>query len=473
MPSGFTLMMGMSRSPQRTMTVRRVIHISILATAVFCGIGACATASFAAKPITAQSNRAQQAAPAIAPNNSSATPAPITHYTLSPEKTRQAQALARTGRRLYFAEFFWGLLILWLSLRTGWAAKIRDWATRAASNSLLQAAIFCPLLVLTLDLAALPLHAWAHSVLRGYGLSVQGWGSWFLDWMKAEAITLIIATFAGWILFLLIRRNPRRWWIGAWVGAVLLIIVGVYIQPLIIEPLFYDFHPLSESHPQLVRDVEQTIARAGISIPEDRILEMVASQKLNETNAYVSGIGNAKRVVFWDTLLARTNESQALSVFGHELGHYALGHVWKGIVLGAIGLAFTLPLLAWLFNGTLRKWEKIWYVRPPQDWTSLAVLLLLISILQFVATPINNAASRYIEHQADVYGLEVTHGIVPNSQQVAAQTDQILGESNLEDPTPSPYTVFWFYTHLPIAERLDFALRYDPWSNGGTPEFIH
>jgi Zn-dependent protease with chaperone function len=472
-PSGFRQKMGIVRLPERNSAARWIIRISILAVAAFCSIGACAAPSFAAKPVAAQASLAQQAAQAIAPSNPVTTAAPLTRYTLSPEKTRQAQALARTGRRLNFAEFSWGLLILWLALRTGWAAKVRDWATRAASNSFLQALIFCPLLLLTRDLAALPLHAWAHRVLRGYGLSVQGWSSWLLDWMKAEAITLILATFAGWILFLLIRRSPRHWWIGAWAGAVLLLIVGVYVQPLIIEPLFYDFHPLSESHPQLVRDVEETIARAGISIPEDRILEMIASQKLNETNAYVSGIGNAKRVVFWDTLLARTNEPQALSVFGHELGHYALGHVWKGIVLAAIGLAFALPLLAWLFNGTLRKWESIWYVRQPEDWTALAVLLLLISILQFVATPINNAASRYIEHQADVYGLEVTHGIFPNSQQVAAQTDQILGETNLADPNPSPYVVFWFYTHPPIAERVNFALHYDPWSTGGTPEFIH
>jgi STE24 endopeptidase len=467
LPSGFRLKTGISRSPERFSARRSTFYILVFAVAALCG------SIISAPPArAAQANLAQQAAQAIAPNPP-ATPAPITHYSLSLEKTHQAQALARTGRRFYFAEFFWGLLILWLSLRTGWAAKIRDWATRASSNTLVQAAIFCPLLLLTLDLTALPLHAWAHSVLLGYGLSVQGWSSWFLDWMKAEAITIILATLVGWILFLLIRRNPRRWWIGAWVGAVLLIIVGVYVEPLVIEPLFYDFQPLTESHPQLVRDVEQTIARAGILIPEDRILEMKASAKLNETNAYVTGIGNAKRVVFWDTLLARTNESQSLSVFGHELGHYALGHVWKGIILNAIGLAFALPLLAWLFNGTLRKWESIWYVRQPQDWTALAVLLLLISILQFVATPINNAVSRYIEHQADVYGLEVTHGIIPNSQQVAAQTDQILGETNLEDPSPSPYVVFWFYTHPPIAERLKFSLNYDPWNTGGTPEFIH
>jgi STE24 endopeptidase len=465
MLSGFNLKTEKSRTSGRNSKARRAICISILTAAISCSVNLCAA------PARSAAIPAPQTAPQTTPASSAA--APVIQYTLSPEKTRQAVALARTGRRLYFAEFAWSLLILWLALRTGWAAKLGDWATRASSNTYWQAAIFCPLLILTLDVPGLPLHAWAHSVVRGYGLSVQGWGSWILDWMKSEAITLILATFVGWILYLAIRRSPRRWWIGAWIAAVLLIIGGVYAQPFVFEPLFYDFHPLADSHPQLVRDVEQTIARAGITIPENRIFEMVASQKLNETNAYVSGIGNSKRVVFWDTLLARTNEPQALSVFGHELGHYALGHVWKGIVLSAIGLGISLPFLAWLFAGTLRKWESIWYVRPPQHWTSLTVLLLLSLILQFAATPINNAFSRYFEHQADVYGLEVIHGIVPNSQQVAAQTFQILGDSNLEEPNPSPYVVFWFYTHPPIADRVQFALHYDPWSTGAPPEFIH
>jgi STE24 endopeptidase len=419
-----------------------------------------------------------QAASASAPHSAqtaqaAAASTPVTRYTLPPDKLRQAVALARTGRRLYFLEFFSGLLALLVILRVGWAAKLRDWATRATSRSYLQALLFCPPLVFTLDLVRFPFHIWGHAVLRGYGLSVQGWGSWFLDWLKAEAITLLLATLAGWVLYLLIRRSPRRWWTGAWAAAVLLLIAGVYVEPLVIEPLFYDFHPLSETHPQLVHDVEQTIARVGVSIPEDRILEMRASSKVNELNAYVSGIGSTKRIVFWDTLFTSMNEPQTLSVFGHELGHYVFGHAWKGILLSAIGLGISLPILAWFFAGVLRKWESLWYVRAPQDWTSLAVLLLLISVFQFVATPVDNAVSRYIEHQADVFGLEVIHGVVPDSPQVAAQAFQILGEANLEEPDPSPYVVFWFYTHPPIADRIGFALAYYPWSQGASPEFIH
>jgi STE24 endopeptidase len=426
----------------------------------------CASGFFSAAAPAASSSAPQivQAPPAATP---------VTHYTLPPDKLRQAVALARTGRRLYFAEFFSGLLALLVILRVGWAAKLRDWATRASSRSYLQAFLFCPPLVLTLDLVRLPFHVWGHAVLRGYGLSVQGWGSWLLDWMKEEAITLGLATLAGWLLYQLLRRNPRHWWIGAWAAAVLLIIAGFFFEPLVIEPLFYDFQPLSATHPALVHDVEQVLARVGVSIPQDRILEMRASAKLNELNAYVSGIGGTRRIVFWDTLFTSMNEPQTLSVFGHELGHYVLDHAWKAIGLSAIGLGISLPILAWFFAGILHKWESLWYVRAPQDWTSLAVLLLLISVLQFVATPVNNAVSRYIEHQADVFGLEVIHGVVPDSPQVAAQAFQILGETNLEEPNPSPYVVFWFYTHPPIADRIGFALSYNPWSEGKSPEFVH
>lgn len=399
--------------------------------------------------------------------------APVTHYTLPPDKLQKAVALARTGRRIYFGEYFTVLIVLLVILRVGWAAKLSDWATRAISLRIVQALIFCPALLLTIDLAQFPFRVWGHAALRAYGLSVQGWLSWLGDWAKEEAITLVIATFVGWLLYLLIRRSPRRWWMAAWGAAMIFIVAGFYFEPLVVDPMFYDYRPLAETHPQLVTSVEEAISRVGVTVPESCIYEMLASKKVNELNAYVAGVGGTKRIVFWDTLLESMGEPQTLSVFGHELGHYVLGHAWKTIAASALGLGISLPILAWFFNGILRKWESLWYVREPRDWTALAVLLLLIFVFQFVATPIDNAFSRYIEHQADVFGLEVIHGIVPDSPQVAAQALQTLGETNLEEPDPSPAVVFWFYTHPPIADRINFALSYDPWKNGGSPEFVH
>jgi STE24 endopeptidase len=409
----------------------------------------------------------------IAPSTAQTASPRVTHYTLPPDKLRQAVALARAERVVYFVDFTWSLLVLLFILRAGWAARFRDWAALVNSRRAVQAAVFCPLVLGTIDLASLPLHVWWHGQVRAYGLSVQGWTSWLLDWVKSEAVGIAIATFAGWLLYELLCRSPRRWWIGAWAAALLLTVVGVYAEPLVFDPMFYDFQPLAKLHPALAWDVERIDSRVGVSVPQDRILEMFASRKVSELNAYVSGIGSEKRVVFWDTLLAAMDEQESLAVYGHELGHYVLNHIWKGIALSAIGLVIALPILAWLFRITLGRFGPRWHIRNQQDLAALAVMFFLVMLLQFASTPLQNAISRAIEHQADVFGLEVTHGIVPDAPQVAADSLRVLGETNLEEPDPSRFAVFWFYTHPPIEDRIQFALHYDPWSQGRSPEFVH
>jgi Zn-dependent protease with chaperone function len=106
------------------------------------------------------------------------------------------------------------------------------------------------------------------------------------------------------------------------------------------------------------------------------------------------------------------------------------------------------------------------------DWASLPVLLLFLSVFNFLGSPAFNAFSRYLEHQADIYGLEVIHGLVPDSAQVAAQSFQVSGEIDLDDPDPSPLVEFWLFSHPSTKERIDFALHYDPWSKGLPPQFV-
>jgi STE24 endopeptidase len=401
---------------------------------------------------------------------SPATP-PITHYSLPPEKERQAVELARTGRRIFFAEFITEVVVLLLLLRSGWAARFRDLAERVNWRPAVQAAVFWPLLLLTLSAANLPFRIWGHVLARSYGLSVQGWPSWMLDWIKSEAVSIAVVGFVGWIASMVIRRSPRRWWLGAWAVSVPLMIMGVYAEPFVVEPLFYDFHPLIETHPALAKNVQQTATLAGITIPQNEILEMDASRKVNWINAYVAGIGNSKRVVFWDTLLARTDESGALFTFGHELGHYALNHAWKYIGICALGMAVGYPLLVWVFAMVLRRFGDGWRIRAPHDWVALAALFLLVIVSQVAMMPLQNAITRHFEHKADVFGLEIIQGAIPDAPQAAARMLQVLGEANLEEPAPSSWNVFWLYTHPPIADRVRFALHYDPWSAGLPPKF--
>ena len=397
----------------------------------------------------------------------------ITHYILPPEKLRQAVELAHLEEGLYFAETAVEFVALWLLIRFGIAAAFRAVSERASSRRLIQAGLFAAMILLTLAILELPLHAYGHSLAVRYSLSVQTWPSWFLDSLKSESITIAIGALFAFVAWLMIRNFQQRWWIAVWIVMLPLIVIGAFIEPLVIEPLFYDFHPLADSHPTLTSKIQEIASAAGTQVPRDQIFEMLASQKLNALNAYVTGIGPSKRVVAWDTLFREMTDDEILYTVGHELGHYVLNHVWKGIAIGDVALFFGLWFVSQLQRSSLRRWSSAWKIRGPDDLAALAPLWLLFLLVNFASTPLVNAVSRYIEHQADVFGLEVIHGIVPDEHQVAAHAEQILGEANLEEPDQSWFTVFWFYDHPPIAQRLDFALHYDPWSQGHSPQFIH
>jgi Zn-dependent protease with chaperone function len=151
---------------------------------------------------------------------------------------------------------------------------------------------------------------------------------------------------------------------------------------------------------------------------------------------------------------------------------YVLHHIPKGLIFfaGFLLLAFYLGYrcIGWL----LARWGRSWEIGGPEDLASLPMLLLLLSVFSFVVNPIGSAFSRYLEHQADQYGLEVTHELTPASGQIAAQAFQVLGEVDLSDPDPNPVNVFLFYDHPPISDRVRFSLTYDPWAVGGQGEFV-
>jgi Zn-dependent protease with chaperone function len=268
------------------------------------------------------------------------------------------------------------------------------------------------------------------------------------------------------------RRSPRRWWLYFWFPAVLILLGLIVITPLVIDPLFDKFEPLSKEHPDLVASIEKLTRHAGVPIAPDRMFLMVASQKTNAINAYVTGLGASKRVVIWDTTIQKTSNDESLFIVGHELGHYVLGHVRQGFLLGAAGLLLALYLLFRGLHWALDRWAKEWKLCGQEDWASLAVLYLLLQVLLFVSSPVINGYSRMQEHAADVYGLEVIHGLVPNSEEVAAHAFQVLGDLDLSDPNPPRFITFWLYSHPPLADRLVFAHSYDPWSKGESPKYV-
>jgi len=428
--------------------------------------------AFPEKPATQGSPQQSSPSQDAASETKTADQTKTEQYTLSHERQAKAVAYSRAGYTLYFISYFFGGLFLFLILRLGWAAKFRDMAENVSDKKWMQGLVFVPLLFLTLDVLDLPVRLYWHALSLHYQQSVQGWGSWFWDWTKGELISVAFGIVLVLILFAVMRRSPRRWWLYFWFPAVLILLGVIVITPLVIDPLFNKFEPLSKEHPDLVASIERLTTHAGVPIPPDRIFLMAASQKTNAINAYVTGLGASKRVVIWDTTIQKTTNDESLFIVGHELGHYVLGHVWQGFLLGASGLLLALYLLFRGLHWAMDRWARDWKLYGQEDWASLAVLLLLLQALLFISSPVISGLSRMQEHAADVYGLEVIHGLVPDSEEVAAHTFQVLGEMDLSDPNPPPLITFWLYSHPPLAERLVFAHSYDPWSKGKSPKYV-
>jgi STE24 endopeptidase len=411
-------------------------------------------------------------APAQVAATNATTSSPTTAYTLSPDKLAKAKALYDLHGRLRIIDTVWSFALLLAVLYFGVAARYRDWAERTSKKSFVQAFVVVALLLMTLNILDWPLDAYRHSVSLQYGLSVQGWSSWFADVLKGEAIVIVIATLAFWAMIFLIRRSPRRWWFYYWLLAVPFLVLLTVIAPVVIDPMFNKFEPLDRNNPQLVDAIERVTQRGGLVIPRERMFEMKASEKVTTLNAYVTGFGPSKRVVVWDTTIKNASTPETLFVFGHEMGHYVLNHVIIGLALTAIGLLIVLYLVHRASPWFLRHFGQRWQIRELGDWAALPMIFLIISILGFVSTPIASSIGRVIEHNADVYGLEVTHGINANSQEAAAHAFQVLGELSLDYPYPSKLVVFWYYDHPSIPDRVRFAHGYDPWSKGEAPKYV-
>ncbi len=364
------------------------------------------------------------------------------------------------------------MFVLWFILNRKLSAKFRDWAEKVSQRRFLQALVFTPLLVLTIGILQLPLDLFDEWILKLYRISVQPWSSWAGDWAKAQFLTILFGSFLAWLLYAVIRKSPARWWFYFWLLSLPIMLFILFISPYVIEPMFNKYEPLAVKAPQLIAPLQRVTRRAGEEVPPERMFWMNASEKTIATNASVNGFGASKRIIIWDTTLAQETTDEVLTDFGHEMGHYVLGHIWKGFAFFA-GLLFLLLYFGFRsIDWLLARSGAQWSIRSLDDLASLPALLLLITLFGFAVNVLGNTFSRFQENQADVYSLEVTHGIIPDPAQACAYSFQNYGEKVLVDPDPNPVQVFLFYDHPPVRDRVHLCVTYNPWSKGESPQFV-
>ena len=372
---------------------------------------------------------------------------------VTPEMVRHS----RIRDVLYFVGNAWAVGTFALLLLTPISRKIRDAAARITKKPFLVAMIYIAILTVVVAIIDFPLAYYSGFVVpHQFDLTDQTFGAWMTDHVKELGVGLVIGAVVGALALLAIRRF-KRWWLALWIGSIPLILLMVVIQPVVLDPLFNKFEPLKNA--QLRTKLLDLASRAGIE--GGRVYEVDKSKQTKTLNAYVNGIGPTARIVMWDTLLAEMTEDEVLAVMGHEMGHYVLNHMWKG-------LAFTMAIAFFVFflgqkihDRGLAKNGARWGISGPGDPASVPWLMLIMLVMAFFLTPVGAAYSRYGEHQADVFALELTHLNEPMASAFVK-----LAENAKRDPNPHPFIKYWRYSHPPIAERIPFSLGYKPWETG-------
>ena len=392
-------------------------------------------------------------------------------YSLPPDKLAKSQHLASVHVTMHFADEIWSIVQTVLLLWLGVIAWMRDRAVGVGRNRWLQGYVFLLLFLVVTTLLELPLDLYSHHLSLKYGLSVQSWASWLGDMGKEFLLSWIVGGLLLMLLFWVIRKLPRRWWLLFWVFTIPISIFGLFVMPYV-EPIFNHYEPLTKTHPELVAKLEQVVQKGHMDIPPERMFLMQASAKTTTLNADVEGFGHSKRVVVWDTSIAKAKPDEILFIFGHESGHYVLKHIARGLIISFVG-SFILLYLGFRFvQWAIARFGSRWKIPSQEDWGALAVLLLAFSIFSLFVEPVASSLSRSTEHAADVYGIEAIHGIVPDPQSAAKGAFDVLGETSLDDPNPSRFVEFWMYDHPATGRRAAFAKAYDPWAQGMEPKYF-
>jgi STE24 endopeptidase len=358
---------------------------------------------------------------------------------------------------LYFVGTAWSMGVLLLLLVTGASRRMRDVALRVTKKPFTAAMLYLLSFIVVTSLLELPL-AWYSGfvVPHQFDLTDQSLGSWGSDLLKGLLVSLAITVPLG-ALALAGIRQLKNWWTALWAVSVPLIILLVVVQPIVLDPIFNKFEPLQDQ--QLRAKLLDLASRAGIE--GGRVYQVNKSKQTKTLNAYVNGIGPTNRIVMWDTLLNEMTHDEVLAVMGHEMGHYVMKHIWKGLAF-SVGVSLVgFFLLQQVYDRGMRWWGDRWGFSERGDLASVPWLLLIVSVGNFLISPVVSGYSRSMEHDADIFGLEVTRLNEPMATAFIK-----LAENSKTLPQPHPFIRFWRYTHPPLAERIPFALSYRPWEEG-------
>ncbi|MCP3761701.1 M48 family metallopeptidase [Domibacillus sp. A3M-37] len=332
------------------------------------------------------------------------------------------------------------------------SVKLRNRATGRFRKSFWQVSYYYFFFSTALTLLYLPLEFFFYKLSRDYGLSNQSSASWLGDMGIGFGLDLVMGILLIWLLFFAIKKFPKKWWLAAWAASLPLTILLMFIAPVFIAPLFNDYKPLENEKAKA--EIQQLADEAGIS--DAKILEMNMSKQTNTINAFVNGFGSNMQIVLGDTAINELTVDEIKFVMAHEIAHYKMDHIYKGLVLQVIVGFFTAFATFRLFNWMRKKWGHRWGIKDQHDIAVLPLLMISFSIISFLASPIGQFQSRLYEVEADRYAIEVT------ADREAAITAFQKLTKNVKSTGYEPAIIhFIMGSHPRMTERIDFLDKYD------------
>src|SRR4051812_5422014 len=325
----------------------------------------------------------------------------------------QMPAEARAKSDAYFEGGYW--LLLWdflyvvavslILLQLGWSAKMRTFAERVTRFKPVHTFVYWAQYLVVTTILYFPITVYEGFTREWkYGLATQTFGGWMGDEFKGLLVGLVLGGILVVPLFGLARKAPRTWWI--WGAAVMTVFTAfvALIAPVFIFPIFNKVTKLND--PKVTAPI-LSLARAN-GIPAHDVYQIDASKQTTRMSANVSGFGSTMRITMNDNLLKRGSPEEIQSIMGHEMGHYVLNHVYKGIVFFGIMFFLGFALLASSLNYSLARWGERWQIHGLGDLAILPLVVLWGSIFLFLLTPVQNSFIRVQEHEADMFGLNAS-----------------------------------------------------------------
>ena len=369
---------------------------------------------------------------------------------IPPDKTARSDAYFEGGYWMILWDFLYGVVVALLLLNLRWSARMRDLSERVTRFKPVHTFVYWLQYLILTSILFFPGTVYEDYFREHkYGLATQTFGPWMGDQMKELAVNAVLGGLLAMLLFGVVRRLPRTWWIWGAAVTIVFLIFTVLISPVYIVPIFNKVTRLD--NPRIV-DPILSMARAN-GIPAKDVYEIDASRQTTRMSANVSGFANTMRITLNDNLLRRGSPEEIQAVMGHEMGHYVMNHVYKLIMSFSIVIVLAFVYLRWSLDWTLQRWGEKWQIRGVGDTAVLPLVLLLVAIFGFVTTPVFNTLIRTQEHEADMYGLNTSRQ--PDG---FAQGAIHLGE--YRKMNPGPIEEWIFFDHPSGRNRIYDAMRW-------------